>query len=96
VKIYAEEPLLSALQALGEELRFVFITSAAEALPAGERPPGAVAESGCWIEAEAVDWPKCIRCWHRRADVGCSPAHPEICGRCVSNIEGPGEARRHA
>jgi len=37
---------------------------------------------------------KCVRCWHRRADVGIDPAHPEICGRCVSNIEGPGEDRR--
>jgi isoleucyl-tRNA synthetase len=37
---------------------------------------------------------KCVRCWHRRADVGIDPAHPDICGRCVSNIEGPGEDRR--
>jgi isoleucyl-tRNA synthetase len=36
---------------------------------------------------------KCVRCWHRRADVGIDPAHPDICGRCVSNIEGPGEDR---
>ncbi len=96
VTIYAEEPLLSALRALDEELRFVFITSAAEALPAERRPASAVAEAGCWIEAGATDWPKCVRCWHRRADVGSSAAHPEICGRCVSNIEGPGEQRRHA
>ncbi|MEO5962652.1 MAG: isoleucine--tRNA ligase [Thermomonas sp.] len=36
---------------------------------------------------------KCMRCWQHRADVGSDPAHPEICGRCVSNIEGPGEDR---
>jgi len=40
--------------------------------------------------------PKCERCWHYRADVGSVSAHPTICGRCVSNLEGPGEARTHA
>jgi isoleucyl-tRNA synthetase len=40
--------------------------------------------------------PKCARCWHWRADVGKDPAHPEICGRCVSNLFGPGEPRRFA
>ena len=38
--------------------------------------------------------PKCVRCWHYRADVGSDPEHPLICGRCVGNIEGPGEDRR--
>jgi isoleucyl-tRNA synthetase len=37
---------------------------------------------------------KCVRCWHYRADVGSSPDHPEICGRCVENISGSGEIRR--
>jgi len=37
---------------------------------------------------------KCTRCWHHRDDVGSHPEHPEICGRCVSNVEGPGEERR--
>ncbi|RYY70673.1 MAG: hypothetical protein EOO24_49540, partial [Comamonadaceae bacterium] len=39
---------------------------------------------------------KCERCWHWRADVGADPAHPTICGRCVSNLFGAGEARVHA
>jgi isoleucyl-tRNA synthetase len=38
--------------------------------------------------------PKCVRCWHHQADVGANPEHPLICGRCVGNIEGPGEDRR--
>ena len=38
--------------------------------------------------------PKCIRCWHHREDVGAHPDHPEICGRCVSNVDGPGEDRK--
>jgi len=39
---------------------------------------------------------KCERCWHYRADVGADAAHPTICGRCVQNLAGPGEARRCA
>ncbi len=39
---------------------------------------------------------KCERCWHRRADVGSNPAHPTLCGRCVSNVEGDGEQRHYA
>ena len=39
---------------------------------------------------------KCERCWHYRADVGSHAAHPSICGRCVSNLFGPGEPRHHA
>jgi isoleucyl-tRNA synthetase len=46
------------------------------------------------ISATVTGKPKCIRCWQRRADVGADAAHPEICERCVSNIEGPGETRR--
>ena len=40
--------------------------------------------------------PKCERCWHYRPDVGVDARHPTICGRCIANLEGPGEARTHA
>ena len=39
---------------------------------------------------------KCERCWHYRADVGADAAHPDLCGRCVSNTTGSGESRTHA
>jgi isoleucyl-tRNA synthetase len=39
---------------------------------------------------------KCARCWHYRADVGADAKHPEICGRCVSNLYGSGESRYFA
>jgi isoleucyl-tRNA synthetase len=52
------------------------------------------AREGVWLQVRVSDKPKCVRCWHHRADVGANPAHPEICGRCVSNIDGPGEERR--
>jgi isoleucyl-tRNA synthetase len=39
---------------------------------------------------------KCVRCWNLRADVGSDARHPELCARCVVNIEGPGEERKFA
>ena len=47
------------------------------------------------VTAAASPHAKCGRCWHHRADVGAHAAHPTLCGRCVSNIEGPGEQRQH-
>ena len=46
------------------------------------------------VIATPTQKPKCVRCWHHRADVGSHAAHPQLCGRCVSNIEGPGEDRK--
>jgi isoleucyl-tRNA synthetase len=43
------------------------------------------------VVAQPTSKAKCVRCWHHRADVGAHAAHPELCGRCVSNVEGPGE-----
>jgi isoleucyl-tRNA synthetase len=46
------------------------------------------------VLAQPTQKPKCVRCWHHRADVGSDAAHPQLCRRCVSNIEGPGEDRK--
>jgi isoleucyl-tRNA synthetase len=99
VTLYADEPLLGALRAAGDELRFWFITSRADARPATERPASALAaalENGgtVWIEAGASAAPKCERCWHRRPEVGENAAHPTLCRRCVDNVAGDGENRR--
>jgi isoleucyl-tRNA synthetase len=74
------------LKQLGEDLKFVFITSAI-LLIAGKELAIQVTPSG------AV---KCERCWHYRDDVGIDPAHPTICGRCTSNLFGAGETRKVA
>ncbi|TAK79527.1 MAG: isoleucine--tRNA ligase [Aquabacterium sp.] len=74
------------LATLGEDLRFVTITSRA-LLAEGDELAVAVTPS-----AQA----KCERCWHYRSDVGADAAHAGICGRCVSNLYGTGEARRVA
>jgi len=86
VAITAPEPDFDALASLGDDLRFVLITSAAT-VARGDRLAIRVTPS-----AHA----KCERCWHYRADVGVDAAHPTICGRCVENLAGPGEPRRFA
>ncbi len=99
VDVYAKGPLLETLQSFGEELRFVFITSAARAHSADSRPADAVAAvegegNTTWIAVKPTTATKCVRCWHKRPDVGQNPKHPELCGRCVTNVDGPGEQRR--
>jgi isoleucyl-tRNA synthetase len=85
VDIIAGGEKLELLRGLGDELRFVLITSRA-----------AVASGADAIRATPSRHLKCARCWHWRADVGADPKHPEICGRCVSNLFGTGEPRRFA
>ena len=89
-----------ALKPLGEELRFVLITSEAHVADAGSRPAEAVAadvegKSGLWLHVRRSESQKCARCWHKRPDVGTVSAHPELCGRCAVNLDGPGETRRY-
>ena len=87
VTVTAQAEDLALLQSLEDDLKFVFITSAARAV-AGDGDLG--------VEVRATTHEKCGRCWHHRADVGHDPAHPELCGRCVDNLYGDGEARAHA
>ena len=101
VDVYLDEVQHRRMAAIGDELRFVLITSSARLLPAGERPADAVpattiAKTGAWITVSVQNAPKCARCWHRRPDIGVDPRHPEICARCVSNLDGPGETRHYA
>jgi isoleucyl-tRNA synthetase len=101
VEIYAEPATRSALEQLGEELRFVLITSGAHVHAAEARPDAAVAADvegaeHLWLHVHPSTAPKCVRCWHKRPDVGSVAAHPELCSRCASNVDGPGETRRYA
>ena len=77
-----------ALVSLGEDLRFVMITS--------EVHVREVAQGETEAQAKPLALPKCGRCWHLRADVGQDPAHPDLCGRCISNLGEPGETRHAA
>ena len=98
VSLYADGPLSERLRSLGDELRFVLITSEATVLEMGSAPDGAVDAEGMAlrIQVEPAVSKKCERCWHRRPDVGEHSAHPTLCGRCVTNIDGPGEVREFA
>jgi isoleucyl-tRNA synthetase len=100
VDVYCAPDEYARFNALGDELRFFFITSHARVHRLEGAPPADAVlatntgRSGVWIAVKPTSDPKCIRCWQRRPDVGSNPKHPEICGRCVANVEGPGEVRR--
>jgi isoleucyl-tRNA synthetase len=98
--LYAEAGLAETLRRPGDELRFLFLTSAARVEALESRPAEAVALEGFDGRLYALAAPtahaKCARCWHRREDVGVDPEHPEICGRCATNVAGAGEQRRWA
>ena len=89
VVVKAAAQRFEALQSLGDDLRFVLITSAARLVAAENVAAQA-------IEVTPSPNSKCDRCWHWRADVGSDPAHPSLCGRCLSNLFGAGEPRSHA
>jgi isoleucyl-tRNA synthetase len=97
VTLYCEESLLQDLRALGDELRFVLITSAATIAPITDAGDAAETElEGLRLLVSVSQDEKCERCWHRRPDVGEITAHPTLCHRCVENIEGDGEQRDFA
>ncbi|MDD2160155.1 isoleucine--tRNA ligase [Pseudomonas sp. MIL19] len=98
VTLYAEDSLIADLNKLGNELRFVLITSTASLAPLSAAPEDAVVTevAGLKLKVLKSGHAKCGRCWHHREDVGVNPAHPLICGRCVDNIEGAGEVRHYA
>lgn len=83
VRLTAASEDHALLAALGDDLKFVFITSVVD-LQAGD---------GLAIAVTPSTATKCERCWHWRDDVGHDSAHPTLCGRCTSNLYGAGEAR---
>jgi len=88
IDIYTQSDSYESLRRLGDDLRFVLIASRATL----HEETG----SGLRIVVTPSAHAKCDRCWHYRADVGADAEHPHICGRCVSNLFGKGEARSHA
>jgi isoleucyl-tRNA synthetase len=89
VDVHTSGDRYRALSSMGDDLRFVLITSAARATE--------VADSSLHrVDVRPSQHKKCARCWHYRADVDVDAKYPELCGRCVSNLYGLGEARGHA
>ena len=96
--LYLDADLLERYADMAGELRFFFITSDVQLASLdtrGESGEKVALESGeAWVEAAASTDAKCVRCWHHRPDVGSHAEHPELCGRCVQNVDGGGEERR--
>jgi len=90
--VSATGPNYEMMKRLGDDLRFVFITSRAtlhKRVDAGDDlDPVAEVKPSAFV--------KCERCWHYRADVGHDANHPDLCGRCTSNLTGAGEPRTYA
>ena len=107
VELYCDGDLHEALSSLGEELRFVLITSGAKvcALSDARGTDASVTDEsgaqpsdmkGLLVNVKAAEHEKCDRCWHHREDVGQDEKHPELCGRCIDNVDGEGEKRLFA
>jgi isoleucyl-tRNA synthetase len=98
VRLYCDPALKAQLDKLENELRFVLITSSAEVLLASSDLTGLVATEvpGLSLNVTPLEYQKCERCWHRRADVGKHTSHPGLCDRCIENVEGVGEVRKYA
>ena len=86
VTLHAAPDTQALLAPLGDDLRFVLITSQARV----------VAADANRVEVTPSAAQKCERCWHYRADVDTHAEHPGLCGRCVGNLHGDGEVRSHA
>jgi isoleucyl-tRNA synthetase len=97
VVLYCDGELYQQLSRLHDELRFVLISSAAR-VDNGPVDSGAIATDidGLSVLVSVNPDPKCTRCWHQRPEVGAIAAHPELCGRCVDNVDGDGEVRHFA
>ena len=86
VEIHCSGEKYDALATLGEDLKFVLICSSTVA----------IRDDNEQVIATPLEHAKCERCWHVREDVGTHTEHPGLCGRCISNLYGEGEARAHA
>ena len=89
IAIKASGDKFAALESLGDDLKFIFITSKVKL-------EKVAADSEEAISVTPSPFTKCDRCWHYREDVGSDAAHPQICGRCASNLFGEGEPRKFA
>lgn len=97
VDIYCDKEAFNLLSGLGDELRFVFITSYARVHLINKEATDCVdAGEGVKIKVSKSSHEKCVRCWHHREEVGSIKDHPGLCSRCVDNAIGNGEKREFA
>lgn len=101
ISVYCNGERHKNMLRLGDELRFVMITSQATVDTLDKASSESVevtleSSETIRIETKASSHTKCVRCWHHRDDVGNNNKHPELCGRCIENVAGSGEVRRFA
>ncbi|MDT8372095.1 MAG: isoleucine--tRNA ligase [Gammaproteobacteria bacterium] len=89
VELFSKEDSLSykALKKLGDEVKFVFIVSAVT-MNSVDRE-----DDGLAIQVKPSEHARCDRCWHQTPKVGHNTTHPELCDRCIENVDGDGESR---
>ncbi|OAQ15617.1 isoleucyl-tRNA synthetase [Bibersteinia trehalosi Y31] len=92
VILYADETLLAKLAELGDELRFVLLTSKAEIKPLAQKDVEEGELKGFAVKVIKSANHKCPRCWHYSD----SRDEESLCSRCVENVEGKGESRQFA
>ncbi|MCY4472733.1 MAG: isoleucine--tRNA ligase [Kistimonas sp.] len=98
VTLFVDEQHRAQLERLGNELRFVLITSDArlQDLTQATATAWQASHAGLRIDIAPSRHSKCARCWHQCKDVGQHHEYTDLCGRCVDNIAGEGETRRYA
>lgn len=96
VTVYANDQFRPLLEQLGNELRFVLITSQAVVKPLENADVAEGELAGLAVKVERADGEKCPRCWHFATDIGSHADHPTVCGRCVENVAKVGEKRLFA
>jgi isoleucyl-tRNA synthetase len=97
IALYCHDEYFSVLNKISEELNFIFITSGVTLHALNEASDAVTTElEGLSITVVASEYEKCVRCWHHKKEVGNHETHPELCARCVENIDGEGELRHFA
>ena len=89
IEVRAAGERYDALASLGDDLKFVMITSAARLIKVDQAGDESVL-------VETSRYLKCERCWHYREEIGSIAEHPTLCNRCFSNLFGAGEVRSAA
>ncbi len=89
VDLYCDEAVKEQLEKFGDELRFVLITSYARVHDLNKKSSEVIETevAGLSVKTSASEYGKCVRCWHHREEVGSHDKHPELCERCIENID---------
>jgi isoleucyl-tRNA synthetase len=78
VKVTASDPAYSVLARYRDQLRYLFIVSAATL----KQGPSGNGTSGIKVEVRKADGKKCERCWNYSTHVGEDKEYPNVCERC--------------